>query len=139
MHFTQNYHVACFVVPKKLKTSVEDFVNDILEDPSGEILPAKAKEIIATMQDKSKNPGAAGGGGDNDGNPMAVIKAEFAKLEEEQDDNEPASKKAKSNMTAMVEAYKVYKPLKNDELKDILGWNNQVKVRLCPCLGSDCL
>ena len=125
MNITQNYHVVCFPIPKKLTKSVEDFVNNILEDHSSEILPAKAEEIIAMMQEEKDKKNGAGGGGDNDGNPMAAIKAEFAKLEEDEGE-EPASKKAKSNMTAMVEAYKVYKPLKNDDLKDILRWNQQI-------------
>ena len=120
--FGSNWHVECFVIPKKLKKDTEEFVEEVLQDESGEILPEKADEIIAKLNSKGKKAAGAGAG-DNDGNPLTIIKAEYEKRESEE---EKPSKKAKSNMTAMVDAYASYCKMKNDELKDVLRWNRQV-------------
>uniref|UniRef100_A0A7S3L535 PARP-type domain-containing protein n=1 Tax=Amphora coffeiformis TaxID=265554 RepID=A0A7S3L535_9STRA len=127
-------HVECFSLPRKFasgagKISEEDFVKDVLEDPSGEILPAMADEIAAKITAKAPSSAkkAAKAGGDEDSDdPMTAIKELSKKREAEGNTGEePSNKKAKGNMTLKVDAYEFYKGMTNDLLKDVLRWNHQ--------------
>ena len=57
---------------------------------------------------------------------MAAIKQAYEKAQGEEE-SEPAAKKVKSELSEKVEAYGVYKKMTADVLKDMLGWNHQVK------------
>ena len=66
--------------------------------------------------------------GANADDPMTTIKQIFKKREAEGAPGEETSnKKAKGNMTLKLDAYEFYKGMKNDLLKDTLGWNHQTK------------
>lgn len=65
------------------------------------------------------------------GKKVAEIKAEMAKLPEDEDDEEEErpAKKAKSEgneLEMCARAMKVYSKMKNDDLKDVLRWNGQI-------------
>jgi len=58
---------------------------------------------------------------------MAKIKAEYQKEKEAMENGKvPDAKKAKTVPSQQLEAYEIYKGMKNDDLKDVLRWNKQV-------------
>ena len=114
--------------------SVEDFVRGVLEDNTTEkVLSHNIDDVIEKIEKASMSSGKAGrkssgGGKDYSGSsPIAKIKAQYEKEQKElADGKEPSSKKAKSNMSALLDAYDSYKDVKNAELQDILRYNRQV-------------
>ena len=130
------YHVGCFSLPRKYnsganKMSVEDFVKDVLEDESGEILLTKMEEVIAKIESTGSSPQKKSKHDDGDAEPSPLdnIKALYEKQQQDDESGkEPSKKKAKSDMSAMVEAYGKYKGYNVAQLKDILGYNLQNKV-----------
>jgi len=122
----QSFHPLCYSLPRKLSTgankiTVEEFVADILEDRSdGEILPAKADEIVELIKSKPAKQEAE----------SLVSKLKAAWQKRMDDSKEPPAKKTKTEdgvSDRAIELYGEYHKFKNDDLKDILGWNRQVK------------
>lgn len=118
--------------------SIEDFVADVIEDKTGGmILPIRAAEVVeemakavsATTKRKSSDSGNdSAGAGATTTSPIAKLKAIYLQEQEEiKEGKEPSSKRAKTILADQLDAYEKYKDLKNSQLDDVLGWNNQFK------------
>lgn len=106
--------------------STEDFVKDMIEDTTnGQILPAKLEEVVAALDSKGGTKDS--GGGDALAPLVPIIQAFEKEQQEIADGQEPSHKKAKSLLTAQVDAYTAYYKCKGTELADMLSWNHQVK------------
>ena len=129
-------HPSCFNLPRKYATgankiSAEQFVDDILQDSDGSILPAKRDELIAAIESHPRKKKKEPMSGDGDSAEAILFRIKAAL---EADEKEPAAKKIKLDVSssnadreaAMTQAYAKYSKLKNDELKDYLRWNRQM-------------
>ena len=132
-----NYHPECFNLPRKYSTgagkmSAAEFVAEILQDESREILPDLTEKLAKDIAGKHRGAAGAAGGGaaDADGkkiSPIAAVKeAHAARVQ-----GEPVAKKAKKEEGGggvdprLVDSYDAHHKEKIDELKDVLRWNRQ--------------
>lgn len=119
------------------KITASEFVTNYLHDKSdGQILPKKLDELVEAFESKGTTPASASKGGDennHDDSRITQIK-EFYQVLASGEEPPPAKKmKTKDNkehetFLRQVDLYGTYhKKYKNDEMKDILGYNRQVK------------
>ncbi len=128
-------HPACFTIPRTIKASAEEFVNEYLEDQTADGIldePEFKQRLIEQIsstpkkkEEKHDNPVA---------NKIACYKKAFEELHDEDEDGDDdkdarrPAKKAKmggdpENLNAAARAYGAYHKLKNPELQDLLRWN----------------
>lgn len=129
--------VGCFTLPRKLDVTVEEFLDEYLDDEtSGKFLQdeTKRQEIIDQLSAKKekKTKKSDGGDGGKSSAFLESVKLNAAVLEEENgnDEDEPKKKKTKKmseDDKKKAKAYLKYKGMKNGELQDILSWNKVVK------------
>ena len=127
---------------------MEEFVNEYLDDGTDEKLledPSERQSIMEKLnikpqkkkrKKKEEEVDDDGNGNGNGGEGfMAAAKRCGELLDDDDDasnannDGQPAKKKVKlsEENIALGEAYNKFKSMKNDELKDVLTWNNVVK------------
>jgi hypothetical protein len=144
---SNSHHVPCFKIPRKLNQGgnicgPEEFVDDYLEDhsPDHDLLTdgEKKDEIIQKLkeaQEKTKKKKKVEGNGDGDGNDiMSRLKVAYKEGKTGEDDEEPASKKAKLKSTSdehefkqMLGLYSKYAKMTVGGLSDFLKWNGQIQ------------
>lgn len=122
----QGYHPKCFNLPRKFPGTVEDFVDDALNDTTGgEILPKQRTEIVTAIQ-STASANKKGTGSKSASSADSIIEKLKMKAEGE---GEPQQKKAKIVepylTNEFVVAFRLFEKHKNDDLKDILKWNRQ--------------
>ncbi|GKY98304.1 hypothetical protein MPSEU_000788000 [Mayamaea pseudoterrestris] len=122
-------HLECFTLPRKMVqqgVTAHDFVRDNLRDESGDILPSRADEIAEALEAKKAAVAKSKEDGDSESSAgktwLADIKIRY---DATQDDNPSASKKAKDDMSILVETYGAIHKLSIADLKEILQWNRQ--------------
>jgi hypothetical protein len=84
--------------------------------------------VVEELEKAAASTGPKGKGkeGADGSSPIGDLKTAYEKeLDEIANGKEPSSKKQKSDLAARLDAYGVYKDLKNDDLKDTLRWNKQ--------------
>ena len=112
--------------------SVEEFCTNVLEDTSTEHILSKNMDEIIEKIKKASQPAKRGSRKSNagGGSDVALIVELKAAYEKEQadlaDGKETPSKRSKSNLGVLLDAYENYKNAKNTELQDILRYNRQV-------------
>ena len=111
----------CFNLPPKLKKqgeTVESFVDEILDDPSGNIMKKYRDQLIKDISTTHK------AGGKKDGNSkLSVLKDRLAKRQAEEADSKRPKKKTKKlskEEQRELDAYEKYHKMNINELKDIL-------------------
>ncbi|CAB9527172.1 poly ADP-ribose polymerase [Seminavis robusta] len=143
------HHIGCFALPRKLAMSVEEFVDDLLEDTSDdkEILPDRKDEIVTAIEEAGKK-GAKGGKGKSSGDKYidSLKDAYEGQNQPDEDDGkkkkngkrkkrtggddekEKPAKKAKTGGVSdkELEVYGEVHKMSADALKDILRWNRQI-------------
>lgn len=134
---SQSFHPACFTLPRKFATgstkiSTYDFFTDHVHDKSeGKILPSQIDELVALVDSKAPKAGNANTE-NNDDNIMSKLKREFQTTEESVPQSPPKKRKKEIKgdeiFMKQLELYgRYHKKYKNDEIKDILGYNRQTK------------
>jgi hypothetical protein len=143
---SNSHHVSCFKIPRKLNQGgntcgPEEFVDDYLEDhsPDHDLLTdgEKKDEIIQKLKEAQEKTKKAKKKveGDGDGNDiMSRLKVAYKEGKTGEDDEEPASKKAKLKSTSdedefqqMLGLYSKYAKVTVGGLGDFLKWNGQIQ------------
>ena len=141
---SSSHHFSCFKIPRKLASTgvgVEEFVEDYLLDGTdeGDVLVDRKKDIIRMLQEAASKTKAktkkVKSEDDAPANIMDRLK-EATKIDDGDDVEEPARKKAKTkskkkteedSFKAMLSVYRKYHKGKTvAELKDMLRWNKQI-------------
>jgi len=139
------YHPTCFTLPRKLVKekgiTALQFVEELLEDYTvDEVCSNDTEMIVRQIEEKVSVTKKEKGGEDGDGVCTERIKKNLARLRKEvlgssdDDDaeyeNQPKKKRKMNKLSeeerAEAEVYAMYEKKKNDELKDVLRWNNQM-------------
>jgi len=145
-------HVECFALPKahggstskKTPTSqvkIEDFVDNVLEDPNGNVFPDKTDEVVQAILGPSLVDTTKG----NDKEGHSAVSRALQKVKDEWettlgDDTKKTSQPTKKIKTEnggaaspttvvsqKVQAYDKYHKETNTHLKDVLKWNKQTQ------------
>lgn len=129
-------HVKCFALPRncvKEGVTVEDFVDDQLEDEGG-VLAESRDQVIADILHKEDKKAAAAKkkataeGGDG-GSKIEILKRAYEQSkanDDESDEKQPKKKKKKTDaLKQQVDIYARYAKTPVDGLKDVLRWNKQ--------------
>jgi hypothetical protein len=145
-HTTQSFHPTCFALPRKFSTgsnklSTNDFFTDHVHDKSeGKILPSHIDELVQHVESKTSKNVSGGNQKVESNSVISNLKHKFQETMKESVDTGdlPPTKKVKKErkrdndedeiFKKQLELYgKFHNQFKNDEIKDILGYNRQTK------------
>lgn len=134
---TKWYHLRCFKVPRKFKKSMDTFVLEDLTDQTTDLIlsnPEKRKEIIEALStsggDGRKRKSDSGPAHESHSAEDRVAKVEQDFETWKQDEEVEARPKKKQSLSdedvRRVEAYDIYRLMRNEDLKSVLRWNRQI-------------
>lgn len=139
LYYTYSWrHVKCSTLPRncvKEGVTVEDFVDDQLEDEGGILVENRDQVVADILYKEDKKTAAAkkkatAEGSDGGGSKIEILKRAYEETKSAESDEKPQKKKKKKTgddgaLKQQVDIYARYAKTPVDGLKDVLRWNKQ--------------